>query len=297
MNLANKCLACESEKIEKKILLKDWFLTHEEFEILQCENCGLKFTHPQPLVDRIGLYYQSKEYISHSNSRKGSLNFIYHQVRKYNFKRKISLLNSLTKSRELLDIGCSTGEFLKFAQSKGWNAKGVEPDENARIYATKNNNLEVYDENKLYYFEKKSFDIITMWHVLEHVHNPAERLQTIKSIIKENGVLIIAVPNPESWDAKKYKEYWAAYDVPRHLFHFNINSMKIMLERNGYELMKILPMKFDAYYVSFLSEKLKSGKLNFFHAMVNGFRSNFYAGLTGMNYSSLIYIAKSKITH
>lgn len=285
------CPICNSEKLNKKIELKDYFLSEDNFTILECIDCGFMITNPQPEGDKIGDYYKSEEYISHSNTKKGLVNAVYQIVRNFTLKRKFQMVKKLKKRGSILDIGCATGEFLNVFKLDKWEAMGIEPDEEARKFAIHNYNLKVADQGFLNKIEEKSYDIISMWHVLEHVHDLNERIQIIHKILKDDGKVIIAVPNYKSYDAENYGKFWAAYDVPRHLFHFNKLTMEKLLVNNNMKLTEVKPMKFDSFYVSMLSEKYKYGKPNLLRAFFTGFKSNLNAMNTG-EYSSLIYIAE-----
>jgi len=290
----DKCPICKAKQTEEFLQLKDYFLTQEDFSIVKCKICGFRFTNPIPTEEAIGGYYHSEEYISHSNAKKGLINSIYQIVRNYSIDKKVLLVKDYKLQGKVLDIGCGTGEFLNALSKNGFDTKGIEPNESARNQAIKNYNLIVNEEKEIHNFQSGSFDIITMWHVLEHVYRLEDRLEQIENMIKPGGFLLVAVPNPDSWDAKKYKKYWAAYDAPRHLYHFGQTDIVNLLDRFSFELIKTVPMKFDSYYVSLLSEKYKNGSSRIIPALINGFRSNFYARNHQMSYSSLIYILKPK---
>ncbi len=287
------CPICSSQNLELYISSEDYFLTHEVFNIEFCKDCGLKFTNPRPSEELIKKYYQSEEYISHSNTRRGLINRIYSLVRLYTIRSKIRILKRYFKNGSVLDIGCGTGEFLNEVKKSGYSVKGIEPDQNARSSAIKNFNLEVLNENEIYDRKDSQFDVITMWHVLEHVFRIEERMKQIKSLMTPNGILIIAVPNPGSWDARHYGKFWAAYDLPRHLYHFEQLYLIEMITRFGFRHIRTKPMYFDSIYISMLSEKYKTGKSNNIMGIFNGIISNFYALLTDRNYSSMIYIFKN----
>jgi len=194
---------------------------------------------------------------------------------------------------EILDIGCATGQFLKYMSNNGWNTTGIEPDEKTRARAISEYGLQVFPEEQLNNLKKASFDVITMWHVLEHVSDLNGRMIQLKNLLKPEGTLIVAVPNCESYDAEKYKEFWAGYDLPRHLYHFTKSDIKLLVEKFGFTIVNILPMKFDAFYVSLLSEKYKYGKMRWLPAIWNGFWSNLKSG-QNKGHSSLIYVIKMK---
>lgn len=215
---------------------------------------------------------------------------LYQTVRNFTNKSKAKLVQRLSKGKSILDIGCATGEFLIACKQKGFIVYGVEPNEKAREVALENHKLVINDLSFLDECESNSFDVITMWHVLEHVHEINKRMQQVYRLLREDGTAIIALPNYESYDAAHYKENWAAYDVPRHLFHFNKTSFETLAKKNGFQLREILPMKFDSYYVSLLSEKYLNGKGSLVKATFRGFLSNLKARQNNNQYSSLIYI-------
>jgi 2-polyprenyl-3-methyl-5-hydroxy-6-metoxy-1,4-benzoquinol methylase len=250
------------------------------------------FTNPRPEAADLGRYYKSEEYISHSNSRRGIINKVYHRIRKRNHKTKFSIIEREVNTGRILDIGCATGEFLAFMKERGWTCQGVEPDPEARAFAAENYGLEVLEEDALNQFPEKSFEVITLWHVLEHVPRLQERMKQLKRLLKPGGLLVIAVPNAASYDAQKYGSYWAGFDVPRHLYHFSKESAVSLFEKQGFMCKEILPMKFDAYYVSLLSEKYRKSSLKILKAFFSGWRSNCYARRHQNGHSSLIYLLK-----
>ena len=294
MEKINKCLVCEKEEFKNYLNCTDWFLTNEKFDIIECKNCGFIFTNPRPEINIIEKYYESEDYISHTNQKKSVLNSVYEIVRKQKIKNKYKLISKISSGKRILDIGCATGELLNKFKKSNWSVHGIEPNEKARNFAIENYGLNVNGEEELNNLKEKGFDVIMMWHVLEHVPLLNERIKELKRLLKSDGVIIIAIPNPESWDAKFYKEYWAAYDVPRHLYHFTQNAIKKLFEKHNFSIQKIIPMKFDSFYICLLSEKYLSGTINYLKAIKNGIKSNSYAKRNQNNYSSLIYIIKNQ---
>jgi 2-polyprenyl-3-methyl-5-hydroxy-6-metoxy-1,4-benzoquinol methylase len=291
MEIIHQCPVCETQNFISIFNCKDYLVSNQEFSIVECKNCSFRFTNPRPFAEDLGRYYESENYISHSNTNSGLIDKIYQVVRQYTISQKIKLLNQLGKKGQLLDIGCGTGDFLNAAKQDGWNVEGIEPGEKARNFAIAKHGLKVGNEKDISSLKEKKFDVITLWHVLEHVPYLNIRIKEIKTLLKEKGTLIIAVPNCASRDANHYKNYWAAYDVPRHLYHFTPSTIEKLFNKHNLLLLQKLPMKFDSFYVSLLSEKYKNGESGFISAFFNGLRSNMQAMSTG-NYSSLIYIFK-----
>ncbi len=286
------CPVCLSDSINEELSALDNTVSKEAFSIWKCNSCGAKFTQNIPDQEQIGEYYRSESYVSHSDTKIGFINTMYHHVRNITlrFKRKLVTSETGTKAGEILDIGCGTGAFLNSMKNAGWAITGLEPDQNARENALKLYNIVPQDSTSLFQLKENTFDAITLWHVLEHVHQLDEYILQLKKILKEKGVIFIAVPNHTSNDAKYYKKYWAAYDVPRHLYHFSPKSMDTLIRRHGMKLKSTRPMWFDSFYVSMLSEKIKTGKSNIISALIRGIISNFHAMLHNEKCSSLIYV-------
>ena len=281
---------------EKKLYLitKDYSVSGEEFQLRYNNEFEMLETYPQPNQEKLPLYYKSDDYISHTGSKRNIFEKVYHFVKIFSIKRKLRLLKNVSpEGKRLLDVGCGTGDFLKSAYKNKWDIAGIEPNINARKLANLKTNNSVFDIDQLYNYQQNSFDAITLWHVLEHLPNTDDQMAVFKNLLKQNGVLILAVPNFKSHDALYYKNYWAGFDVPRHLWHFSKSSISKIVERQNMKVIKTIPMFFDAYYVSLLSEKYKTGSLNPFKAFWTGLISNLKAKRNG-EYSSLIYIIKNQ---
>ena len=275
------------------ITVKDHSVSKEEFQLVHNNEFDMLETHPQPSPDKLPEYYKSEDYISHTNTKRNLFEKVYHLVRDISLKRKLKLINSFSsKEKNLLDIGCGTGDFLQIAKHDGWNVYGIEPNEKARNTSNIKTNNSVFEADHLLKLTPESFDVITLWHVLEHLPKLEEHISILKLLLRPNGVLILAVPNYNSYDAKYYKEFWAAYDVPRHLWHFSQTAISKLFSIENMYVEKSLPMKFDSYYVSLLSERYKSGWVNIFNAFRVGWLSNFKAKYT-TEHSSLIYCIKN----
>lgn len=274
----------------KFLIVKDYSVSKETFALLYNKEYDLLKTHPFPDLSVLPKYYESEDYISHTDGKRTFFEKIYHFVKKRAIKNKVKLINSYHKNKgTLLDVGCGTGDFLVEAQNQGWKTTGYEPNEAAKKL-TNSKNVSTIDD--LVSLSANSFDVITLWHVLEHVPNLEEYIKNLKKLLKPSGTLIVAVPNYKSYDAIYYKRHWAAYDVPRHLWHFSKKSIKRLFSDVDMNLACVLPMWFDSFYVSMLSEKHKTGKINFIKAIFIGLRSN-CVGLFKKEFSSHIYVLKN----
>ncbi len=287
-----RCPVCKNEDISFTIKAQDHTVSFEEFEIWQCNACSLRFTQAAPDEKEIGKYYKSENYISHSNTNKGFINSLYHKVRRRTLLSKKKLIEKYTnvKHGKIMDAGCGTGSFLHTMKTAGWQITGLEPDESARIKAKELYDLEVHPAEMLFKETAETYDAITMWHVLEHVHELHNYINQLKILLKPNGRLFIAVPNYTCYDQQVYKSFWAAYDVPRHLYHFSPDAMICLLMEHQLKLKTIKPMLFDSFYVSMLSEKYKTGKANLVKAFWYGLVSNYKALGDKEKCSSVIYI-------
>tara|TARA_B100000963_G_scaffold149569_1_gene130349 strand:+ start:17049 stop:17942 length:894 start_codon:yes stop_codon:yes gene_type:complete len=287
------CPVCEGKTFKLKFICKDHSVSSEEFKIVSCETCGFVLTSPRPDQKNIGRYYNSKNYISHTNNKKGLFNLLYQTIRKYTIERKVSMIKKFA-AKNLLDIGCGTGEFLNKAKIKGINVEGIEPSEKARIQCKQNHNLNIKESADLGAYNDHKFDCITMWHVLEHMPQLNRLIESIYAKTSRNAKIIVGVPNHNSWDAKYYKKHWAAWDVPVHFWHFTKESIEKLFKKHGFVLLKTKPMIFDSFYVSILSEEYKNGKKKFVKGFLIGLMSNLVGFFTKAGFSSTIYVFEKK---
>lgn len=286
------CPVCSSRDISFVFNAEDTTVSRQKFPIWHCNSCTARFTQDVPEERHIGKYYRSAAYISHSNTSKGIVNKLYHSVRSFTLQSKRKLVESYAATGNLLDVGAGTGAFASVMQKKGWNVTGLEPDTTARANAKKDFGIQLEDAQDIFLQPHNHFDVITLWHVLEHIHQLHIYLDLFFALLKKNGTLVVAVPNYTCYDAEVYKQNWAAYDVPRHLYHFSPASMDLLLERHQFTPVAKKPMWFDSYYVSLLSEKIATGESNLIKAFAKGSLSNFKAFNKTERCSSVIYIAK-----
>lgn len=285
--------AAHKAKTKHYLHCVDYSVSRESFELLYDPKTDMLVTHPQPELDQLSNYYESENYISHTDAKKSLVDKLYQLVKKHTISKKVKLIGGLLprslSEMRVLDIGCGTGDFLMACQKKNWHVTGIEPHQGARLIANDKLNMDVYSE-----FSKignQQFDCITLWHVLEHIPNLENFIVQLQAKLKPEGALVIAVPNYNSFDAKHYGKFWAAYDVPRHLWHFSKKSISTIFKKVKLEVIQVLPMYFDAFYVSLLSEKYKTGRFGFIKAIIIGLTSNMKA-LRSKEYSSQIYILK-----
>lgn len=286
------CPICGSKNLHPRISLTDYSISHEKFNLVTCGDCSFVMTNPRPANHNLAKYYESDAYISHSATRKGIINKLYHRVQKFNLSLKYKAISKFVPRGTWMDYGAGNGAFLSFLKEKSISVVGFEPDEEARAVGAKKG-VTIFDSES--YFESdKEYAAITMWHVLEHVADLNEILEAHFKHLQTDGILTVAVPNHLSYDARYYKNFWAAYDVPRHLWHFSEKNIKTLISKKGFEHIKTTPMLFDSYYVSMLSEKYKKGSI--LRGAMLGLLSNFYARVSGYPFSSQIYIFR-KINH
>jgi len=280
-----------TNKLDFFIECKDHTVSGEDFKLYHDKTHDMLITFPKPDNQNLSKYYESEDYISHTDSKRSLFEKLYHIVKNYSLTKKVKLITRLNNGvGNLLDVGAGTGDFLAYAKKSHWSVQGIEPNESARVLA-KSKDVQLDSESSA--FVSNSFDVITMWHVLEHVPDLDTQIKELKRLLKPGGYLIIAVPNFKSYDANYYKSYWAAYDVPRHLWHFSKKSIRKLFSKEHVFLENVIPMKFDSFYVSLLSEKYKNGKMNFLKSFWVGCVSNIKAKRT-KEYSSHIYVLKNE---
>ena len=286
--ILNNCPLCNSGQFHNESIIKDHSISGESFAIVQCDSCKLSFTNPRPSQNEIGRFYESEKYISHNDSSNGIFDIAYKAVRFFTLRSKLKLIESLNTGKTILDFGCGVGDFLKKCKGNNWEVTGIEPSVKAREIAKGKLNSQIAP-NLDQLESNVPFDIITLWHVLEHVHDLSGCMTQLKNLLKPKGKIVIALPNNQSWDAQYYKEHWAAYDVPRHLYHFNPETFKSLAKHHNLTISQIIPQYFDSYYICLLSEKYIHSSNKPISGLNIGYKSNRKAHISNQ-YSSLIYI-------
>lgn len=291
----SQCLVCKGEYFEPVVLSKDFCVSQEDFKVVKCNSCGFAFTENAPDAASIGMYYEHADYISHTDTKEGLMFKVYHWVRSIMLRRKLGYIQKVARVKTLLDIGSGTGYFVNHVQQAGLGCVGFEPDEVARNQAKKNFNIDLSASLESVIENSNRFDAISMWHVLEHVHELDAYFEKFRILLEEKGVLAIAVPNYTSYDASFYKKYWAAYDLPKHLWHFSPSSLKLLAKNHGFKHIKSYAMPYDSYYISLLSEQhKKSGFFGKIRAMFIGELSYLNALINSEKASSVVYIFEKK---
>lgn len=284
------CPACGHHTLKHFMKVKDYSVSGELFDLELCCACDLVFTNPRPTVEESSRYYQSDAYISHTNSKAGLMNKAYQWARRRAIQGKIGHLTQYVDQKgSLLDYGCGTGEFLNAAQIAGWQVKGLEIDLGARQKAFQNHGLTVEDPVQLSNIPSESIQVITLWHVLEHVHTLKETVAHFQRCLQPGGYLVIAVPNRTAYDALKFGPFWAAWDVPRHLYHFSEAPVSKLMSNNGFKCLNIKGMFFDPFYITLLSTRYKSGRSNLVQAGLTGLITNMKGRSSRSFHSSLLY--------
>jgi SAM-dependent methyltransferase len=289
-----KCPLCESNNLVPYIICKDHLLSGEDFNLNICNDCHFVLTQDHPDESDIGRYYESDEYISHSDTGKGFSNKIYRLVRTIMLRRKEGIIKNVSglKKGNLLDIGSGTGHFVHTMKKAGWNVTGIEINEKAREFAISRFGKDFISPEKIVALSDNSFDCVTLWHVLEHFQKPYKYFEEISRILKPEGTIIIALPNNISYDADYYRQFWAAYDVPRHLWHFSPSTFMLFAKKFSFEFSGFFNLPFDVFFISIMSEKYKGSKLPFISGLLNGIRFKAKSVFSNEKDSSVIYILR-----
>lgn len=287
------CPICNGERFVKLFDCTDHTHSGLAFTLERCAHCALIITNPRPDDNALSGFYASEQYISHSNTSKGLINKLYKLVRAFTLRSKVRIIRKHKRTGRLLDIGSGAGHFLNACKKSGYEVTGMEPDSRTREASRVQFGIDVEDEVSLAKYDRKTFDIISMWHVLEHVPEPRKRMEQVSQLLKDDGLVLVALPNPASHDALYYASAWAGYDVPRHLFHFTPDAFEKLMKDTHFEIIKVLPMYFDAFYVSMLSERNRKRSLPVLRGFMRGLISNIFAFLSATPiYSSQIYIVR-----
>ncbi len=294
MDVIYNCPVCNSKEQSRFGQSTDYLVSNKIFTLVQCSDCHFVFTSPRPTIKDLPSYYKSDNYISHTDSRKGFIESIYGIVKRHMLSRKALIIRKITNNKRfrILDYGCATGDLLLYLQNKGGICLGYEPDESARNKAKKKGiSVLARDSELLSDHYQNKFDVVTLWHVLEHIPDIQNKLILLSGLLNENGAIIVAVPEYKSYDAQFYGFNWAAWDLPRHLNHFESKTIIMLMEKSGFIFEKKYPLIFDSFYVSMLSEKnKKNGFTGFFRALLIGVFSNLKAFRCSRPYSSQIYV-------
>jgi SAM-dependent methyltransferase len=290
------CPLCSSENTGSYLSVRDLFLSMESFELFRCSKCGFVFTQDQPEENIISRYYESDDYISHNDSAGGFSNRLYRFSRRIMLKKKKDLVKRTTglKTGSLLDIGSGTGHFISEMKKAGWSVKGIEINAKAREFSASHFGLEIISSEQISTLPSDSFDCITLWHVLEHFQEPFRYASEILRLLKPGGICVLALPNCSSYDAQYYREFWAAYDVPRHLWHFTPDTFKVFADRTGFDLIGIHSLPLDVFYISTLSEKYKKKKFAFISGIIKAFWFASLSFFSKTRSSSIIYLLRKK---
>ncbi len=233
------CLVCGSSDFIPRFRLRDWaYGLPGEFQLVTCRACGHVYQTPRPTQPAIGLFYPDSYQPYHRTVRESLLWIrIWRHVQ---FRERCLQVARLCSGGRLLDVGCSTGLFLKEMRHYGdWTLAGVEANTLAAQYAHDVFGLDIFcGQIEHAPWQRGSFDVITLWDVLEHLPNPQTALRRIRNLLTDEGWLIVSVPNADSIDARLFGRYWIGLDAPRHLSVFSLNGLKRLFTETGFELEK-----------------------------------------------------------
>ncbi len=290
----DSCPICGHADCRPVFQVVDQLVSQQSFQLIECPHCSVRLTQDAPGAADSGAYYQSDEYISHTNTRQGLINQIYQLVRRRTLSQKIKWVERATglSGGRVLDVGSGTGAFVSALRRSGWRADGLEPDAAARQVGLRDYGITLMESDQLYQLPSGEFDAITLWHVLEHVHDLHGYMKEFRRVLKSGGRLLLALPNHTSWDADHFQQWWAAYDVPRHLYHFAPDSIRALAKRNGFECQSLRPLWYDAFYIALLSHQHQCGQNRWLSSMYVGLRSNWRAYFDRERGSSLVYVLK-----
>ncbi|MEE9371564.1 MAG: class I SAM-dependent methyltransferase [Saprospiraceae bacterium] len=291
------CPVCGNTEFESVYELDDYKITHETFSLEKCPNCTLIFTVDPPLGENIGHYYKSDDYLEHSNRKTDLFSKMYSWARDFMFSYKYGIIKKLAKEGSILDIGAGSGHFLNFMSSKGFTATGIEMNERARTYAKNNFGIDVHPDHYLYSPKlSQKFDMISLWHVMEHLFDLDKVVSRLSELLSHDGHLVIALPNYRALEVSIYKKYWNGWDVPRHLWHFSSESVGHLFEKHHFEITQMKMMPLDPFFNTLLTNKYRNGNpiLNVFKMVAVGGMSFLYGLINVKKASSIIYIIKKK---
>jgi 2-polyprenyl-3-methyl-5-hydroxy-6-metoxy-1,4-benzoquinol methylase len=293
----NACPLCSSTEIKLQFQCTDYFVSREQFPVFMCQACNFRFTQDYPDEGVIGKYYESESYISHSDTSEGISNKLYRIARRIMLSRKKELVTDITglRSGKILDLGSGTGYFAATMKDAGWRTESIEINDKARDFALANFGLETRTPGDMSSLSSDSYDCITLWHVLEHFHDPFHYASEIYRLLKPGAYCIIALPNSSSYDAEYYRQYWAAWDVPRHLWHFTPDTFKIFAQKTGLELTGIRNLPLDVFYISILSSKYKGSTAALFTGLARGLWCYIKTLFRKSRSSSVIYLLKKSV--
>jgi SAM-dependent methyltransferase len=289
-----RCPLCSSGMIAGHLQCTDHSVSKKIFPIVRCNSCGFLFTQDYPEINEIDKYYESPDYISHSDTSHGLINKIYHVIRHVMLRRKREIIRKLSglQNGALLDVGSGTGHFASLMKESGWDVKGIEINDKARNFATETFGLEIIGPDRIASLQTDSFDCVTLWHVLEHFYDPHKYITDILNLLKPGGVCLVALPNSRSFDAQHYSKFWAAYDVPRHLWHFDPDTFSLFAGKSGLKIERRYILPFDVFYISVLSEKYKGSLLSFMKGIAKGAWFAFLTLFNRSRGSSVIYVIR-----
>jgi 2-polyprenyl-3-methyl-5-hydroxy-6-metoxy-1,4-benzoquinol methylase len=296
LEFVESCPLCKGVELVLCHKSTDSLVSGDLFSVYKCTSCDFHVTSPRPTSGSVGSYYNSASYVSHNDVAKGWIPKIYRVVRDIMIRHKLRIVGRYKEKapgkNNMLDVGCGTGEFLLKSKKMGYNTTGFEPDINASETASNKGLSIITKEDRLNELSPNYFDVVTLWHVLEHMYHPKDKIEVLEKILSDNGIMIVAIPEYKSFDGGYYKQNWAGWDLPRHVYHYNESTLTRLMDELNFKLIGKHSLMFDSFYISLLSEKNLNTRLGTIRAIIIGFLSNIMAIFSSYPFSSQIYVFK-----
>ena len=275
----DRCPACGSPDIGSYTTITDHYYSKENFDIAACKGCGLRFTQNRPAPEEIGRYYDSENYASHDSGKKASVFLkVYQMARDYMLGLKFNLVRQFKPEwKQVLDYGTGEGFFTEYLLKKGKDASGIEPSAVARENFKSRTGKTLFEDIDALPADK-TFQVITLWHVLEHIHTLRETMEKLTERLEQKGIIVIAIPNQKAKDLEAFGPHWAAWDVPRHLYHWDTDSLSAFMKSLGLVRIHTGQLPLDPFYIGMISARyagkgavsgILTGLKSYFHGKSN----------------------------
>ena len=292
----NSCPLCGAYGQTPYADCTDFTVSRESYILMRCPECGMVYTSNPPKECDTSKYDKLDLKLKLGDSPAGLIHKLYYYIRLRMLSRKAHIVESQSyrTGGSLLNYGAKTGYFSHKMERRGWKVTSIEKYHEERLFSLEMFHHRMFDVPEMDRLHPETFDVITLWHVFEHCYDPNGLLDKFYKLLRPTGILIMACPNIRSTDAMHYGPYWAAYDVPRHLWHFNTTSLSELAHKHGFTLMHRERMPFDCFYISILSEKHKRHKMAFLRGILYGFHCWLVSLAHPDSSSSMVYVFRKR---